>query len=178
MKKRLMSLSLAVLMVFAMMTTSALAASDSAAVAEINSAAVTAGASYSKTVTLGLALDAGASGWFEPVSTYFSASTTDVVDTITISPGTATVNNGNKNFLGVALPTILRITSPDGTTADIAWNSRGMTTSAFRGVPARGTWTLQLYGTNLTKPTGDYMSDLLRFGSVSYKNLKMTITCQ
>lgn len=162
MKKRLMSLSLAVLMVFAMMTTSALAA----------------GASYSKTVNLGLALDAGASGWFEPVSTNFFASTSDVVDTIKIDPGTATINNGNKNFLGVALPSILRITAPDGTYADIAWNSRGMTTSAFRDTPARGTWTLQLYGTNLTKPTGDYMSDLLRFGSVSYKNLKMTITCQ
>ena len=178
MKKRLMSLSLAVLMVFAMMTTSAFAASDSTAVTEISSAAVTAGMSYTKTVNLGLALDAGASDWFEPVSTYFSASTTAIVDTITIAPGTVTINAGNKNLLGTVLPSILRITAPDGTYADIAWNSRGMTTSAFQGVPARGTWTLRLYGTNLTKPTGDYMSDLLRFGSVSYKNLKMTITCQ
>lgn len=178
MKKRLMSLSLAVLMVFAMMTTSAFAASESTAVAEINSAAVTAGASYTKTVNLGLALDAGASGWFEPVSTSILASTNEVVDTVTINPGTVTINAGNKNLLGAVLPSILRITAPNGTYADIAWNSKGMTTSAFRGFPARGTWTLQLYGTNLTKPTGDYMSDLLRFGSVSYKNLKITVTCQ
>jgi len=178
MKKRLMSLSLAVLMVFAMMTTSAFAASESTAVAEINSATVTAGTSYTKTVNLGLALDAGKSDWFEPVSTYFSAPTGAVVDTITIAPGTATINAGNKNFLGAVLPSLLRITAPDGTTVDIAWNSRGMTTAEFKGVDARGTWTLQLYGTNLTKPTGDYMSDLLRFGSVSYKNLKMTLNCE
>ena len=69
MKKRLMSLSLAVLLVYAMMTTSALAA----------------GASYSKTVNLGLALDAGASGWFEPVSTSILAPTNGIVDTVTIT---------------------------------------------------------------------------------------------
>lgn len=178
MKKRFISLSLAVVMVFAMMTSTAFAANDSTTVAEIDSAAVTLGTSYSKTVNLGLALDAGTSGWFDPVSTYFSASTTAIVDTITITPGTATINAGNKNLLGAVLPSILRITAPDGTYVDIAWNSKGMTTDAFQGTPARGTWTLQLYGTNLTKATGDYMSDLLRFGSVSYKNLKMTINCQ
>lgn len=178
MKKRFISLSLAVVMVFAMMTSTAFAASDSAAVAEINSAAVTLGTSYSKTVNLGLALDPGASDWFQPVSTYFSASTSAVVDTITIAPGTATINSGNKNLLGAVLPTLLKITAPDGTTVVIDWNSKGMTTAAFKGVDARGTWTLQLYGTNLTKPTGDYMNDLLRFGSVSYKNLKMTLNCE
>lgn len=178
MKKRFISLSLAVMMVFAMMTSTAFAASDSTTVTGIDSAAATLGTSYSKTVNLGLALDAGTSDWFQPVSTSFTAPTGAVVDTITIAPGTATINSGNKNFLGAVVPSILRITAPNGTYVDIAWNSKGMTTTAFQGTLARGTWTLQLYGTNYTSATGDYMSDLLRFGSVSYKNLKMTITCQ
>lgn len=178
MKKRFISLSLAVMMVFAMMTSTAFAANGSTAVAEIDSAAVTLGTSYSKTINLGLALDAGTSGWFDPASAYFSASTTAIVDTITITPGTPTINAGNKNLLGAVVPSILRITAPDGTVKDFAWDSKGMTITAFDGFAARGTWTLQLYGTNLTKATGDYMSDLLRFGSVSYKSLKMTITCK
>lgn len=178
MKKRFMSLALATLMVFAMMTSTAFAASDSDTAPEISSIAATLGTSYSKTVNIGLALDPGDSGWSQIESTYFSATTSAVVDTITIAPGTATINSGNKNLLGAVLPSLLKITAPDGTTVDIPWNSKGMTTTAFKGVDARGTWSLRLYGTNLTKPTGDYMSDLLRFGSISYKNLKMTINCE
>ena len=159
MKKRFVSLSLAVLMTFALMTTAF-------------------AVSYSKTVNLGLFLDAGASGWFDPVSTTFSAPTGATVDTITIDPGTATYNSNNKNFLGTVRASTLRIIAPDGTTKDISWNDKGMTITEYEGVDARGTWTLRLYGTNYTSATGDYMSDLLRAGSVSYKNLKMTITCQ
>ena len=162
MKKRFMSLTLATLMVFSMLITTAFAASGTS--------------TQSPSSNLGLALDPGASGWSQVVNVRFSTVPSDaVVDTITIVPGTPTINSGNKNFLGAVLPSLLKITAPDGTTATISWSNK-MTTTAFKGVDARGTWTLQMYGTNLTKPTGDYMIVLLRFGNVIYKSLDMTIS--
>lgn len=134
----------------------------------------TGGSSY-KTVNLGLVLNAGASGWSTPVYAKFSTLPTNaVVESIEIKPGTATVNAGNKNFLGVVNVTRLRVISPDGQLKELTFNKSGMETTSFYGKQARGNWTLTMYGQNLTYPTGD-MFDSLRMGSVQYKSAKITI---
>lgn len=133
------------------------------------------GSSSYKTVNLGLVLDAGASGWSNPVYAKFSTLPTNaVVESVEIKPGTVTINSGNPNFLGVVNVTRLRITAPSGQLKELTFNKSGMETMSFYGEQARGNWMLMMYGQNLTYPTGD-MFDSLRMGSVQYKSAKVTI---
>ncbi|MVB09683.1 hypothetical protein CAFE_03480 [Caprobacter fermentans] len=136
----------------------------------------------SRTVTanksLGLALDPGASGWSMPVTFRFSSLPSNaVVRSIAINPGRGVINNNNRNMLGLIVISKIEVTSPRGKTADISWRPYGMTDDVdFLQQQASGNWTALVYGTNITRPTGDRMMDLRSFGSISYKSAQMTVS--
>lgn len=80
-------------------------------------------------------------------------------------------------MLGVVVFSKLNVVSPIGKSATITWNPNGMTERAsFLDQGARGTWTAQVFGTNIIRPTGNYMTDLRSAGSLSYKSVGMTIS--
>ena len=135
----------------------------------------------SKTVTanksLGLALDPGRSGWSVPVTFRYSLPSNAVVRSIEIDPGRGIINNNNKNMMGTILISKIEVTSPLGKMADIGWKASGMKdTTHFLQQPANGNWTARIYGTNISRPTGDPILDIRFFGSISYKSAKMTIS--
>ncbi len=128
--------------------------------------------------SLGLALDPGKSGSSVPVSFRFTSLPSNArVRSVEIDPGRGIVNNNNRNLFGVVVFSELDVFSPNGTSATLTWNPRGMTESAnFLNQDARGTWTARVFGTNIIRPTGDRMRDLRSVGSLSYKSVEMTIS--
>lgn len=135
----------------------------------------------SKTVTannsLGLALDPGQSGWSVPVTFRCSLPSNAMVRSIEIEPGRGIVNNNNRNMMGSILISKIEVTSPSANKANIAWTARGMKdTTHFLQKPAKGNWTARIYGTNISRRTGNPMFDLRFFGSIFYKNAKMKIS--
>ncbi len=122
---------------------------------------------------LGLALAPGKSGYSDPVSFQFTSLPLNAkVKSIEIDPGRGIINNNNRNMLGAVVFSKLNVSSPSGKSATIAWNASGMTERAsFLDQEASGTWTAQVYGTNITNITGDRF-----FGSLSYKPVEMTIS--
>lgn len=186
MKKRFTSMLLAVIMVFSLASTTVLAAGVDNAQPEVHTLtfsgeqllAYASDPSMTKlpSQNLGLALDAGASGWSVPVNVPFTTLPYNAkVQSIKIVPGKATINSGHKQMLGAVVISKVKITAPNQRSNEITWGNT-MTTNLFNGFNAKGTWQLQCFGKNLTNPTGDYMQDLLRFGSTIYKSLKVTIT--
>lgn len=135
-----------------------------------------------KTVTsiqnLGLALSPGKNGYSSVISFRFTSLPANAkVKSITIEPGTGIMNNNNRNMLGIVKFSYLNIVSPNGIAKKIIWNPRGMREDpVFFNYEARGTWTVQAYGSNITRPTGNYLIDLRSMGSLAYKNMKMTIS--
>ncbi|TKH44232.1 hypothetical protein NST83_06615 [Paenibacillus sp. FSL R10-2782] len=133
--------------------------------------------SSSKTVSagksLGLALAPGKSGFSDQVSFRFTSLPLNAkVKSIEIDPGRGIINNNNKNLLGAVVFSKLDVISPSGKSATIAWKPSGMTERAsFLDQEARGTWTAQVFGTNIASSTGDRW-----FGSLSYKSVEMTIS--
>ncbi len=184
MKKRLFSLTLAVLMVFSLLSTSAFAAETEDTTkeiytmivdAEITSTYATGPATQTASSAMGLALNPGTSGWSNVVNVRFSTLPSNaVVDSIKIIPGTPVVNNNNKNFMGLVLPSRLVITAPNGQSREETWSGKTARFTNFKLVPAKGTWTMQFYGTNLTQPAADEFN-ALRFGSINYKSPQLVI---
>lgn len=113
-----------------------------------------------------------------PVTFRFSGLPSNaVVRSVAIDPGRGIVNNNNKNILGAVIFSKIEVTSPKGTTADIAWKASGMTDSAhFLQEKGAGNWTALVYGTNIARPTGNPTLDLRYVGSLSYKSVQMTIS--
>lgn len=136
----------------------------------------------SKTVTanksLGLALDPARSGWSEFATFRFSSLPSNaLVRSIEIDPGRAIINNNNKNMMGAILVSEIQVISPLGKKADLIWKAGGMEDSThFVQQQANGNWTARIYGTNISKPTGDPLLDLRYFGGISYKSAQMTIS--
>lgn len=126
---------------------------------------------------IGLALGAGKSDWSGDVKILFSGlPSTAKVKKIEITPGRAKINNGDINLKGVVTPTILRITDPAGNVADLKWGTTIVDSSTFAGKFAKGIWYMNMYGTNISRPTGNPTSDLRYFGSVIYSNVEVKIT--
>lgn len=186
MKKKFAALTLAALLVCSLMVPSALAVGTSEETGELytltldaevmSTYATTTDSTQTASSSMGVALDPGASGWSNVVNVRFSTLPSNArVQSIKVVPGTATVNSGNSNMLGAVLPSKLTVTAPNGQSTNISW-ANTMTSTAFSNILAKGTWTMSFYGTNLTQPTGNSMNDLLRVGSVSYKQAKITIT--
>ena len=136
----------------------------------------------SKTVTanksLGLVLDPGKSGTSEMISFRLTMLPSNAkVRSIEIDPGSAIINNNNRNMLGLVVFSSLDLTSPNGKSATITWDPKGMKdTTHFLNQNASGTWTACAFGTNFARPTGDHMLDLRSVGSISYKSVKMTVS--
>lgn len=136
----------------------------------------------SKTVTanksLGLALAVGERGESVPVSFRFSTLPSNaVVRSIEIIPGTAVVNNNNRNMMGAILIESITITDPNFLAATLPWKASGFENStAFLNRRAAGTWSAYITGRNIARPSGNPTMDLKFFGSVSYKSAQMKIT--
>ena len=186
MKKQFTSMLLAVIMAFSLASTTVFAAGINNASPEVHTLTINgedlfayaAESSMTKSPSqnLGLALEAGASGWSVPVNVLFTTLPANAtVQSLKIVPGKATINNGHTQMLGAVVISKVKITAPNQDNEEITWGNT-MTTSLFNGYIAKGTWQLQCYGKNLTNPTGDYVEDLRRFGSTIYKSLKVTIT--
>lgn len=191
--KRFEAISLALLMSIPMYTVTASAAEQQISVnaasetvytqtADVQIETMSYASTNSKTVTantsLGLALKCGQSGWGTPVTFRFTSLPSNaLVRSIKIVPGSGVINDNNKNLLGAILISKIRVTSPSGTTADIAWKASGMTDNAYYlEEKGAGNWTALIYGTNLATPTGNSTLDLRFFGGISYKSAQMTIT--
>lgn len=181
MKKRLFAGLLAAIMVASMMVTSAFAFEPDqelhTVTVEAELVPLASTSTTNKSLKIGLALDAGASGWSTVYELKFSSTSIPSnaeVQSLKIVPGTATANQSAPKLQGLVVATKMRVTAPDlqSTTMDIA---KTMETIALSGAPVKGTWTLQLYGTNLTRPVGDW-TDSIRFGSVHYNNCSVTVT--
>lgn len=148
----------------------------------LNDAIVPFARDLSKTVTanksLGLALAVGERGESVPVSFRFSTLPSNaVVKSIEIIPGTAVVNNNNRNMMGAILIESITITDPNFLTATLPWKASGFeNTSAFLNRSASGTWTAFITGRNIARPSGNPTMDLKFFGSVSYKSAQIKIT--
>ena len=186
MKKRFTSMLLAVIMVFSLASTTVLAAGVDDAQPEVHTLTISGeqllayasdpSMTKSPSQNLGLALDAGASGWSVPVNVLFTTLPSNAkVQSIKIVPGKATINNGHKQMLGAVVISKVKITAPNHDSKEVTWGN-SMTTTLFNGYDAKGTWQLECYGTNLTKPVADPIENMRRFGSTIYKNLKVTIT--
>ena len=136
----------------------------------------------SKTVTasstLGLTLKPGTSGYSPLVDFRFTTLPTNAkVRPIEIDPGRGVINNNSVNMKGSVLFTSLAVRSPSLTVKSYSWNSQGITDdSSFYNESARGTWTIQVSGMNLTKPVGDPLWDAMLVGSLAYKSVKMTVS--
>ncbi len=136
----------------------------------------------SKTVTasstLGLTLKPGTSGYSPLVDFRFTTLPTNAkVRSIEIDPGRGVINNNSVNMKGSVLFTSLAVRSPSLTVKSYSWNSQGITDdSSFYNESARGTWTIQVSGMNLTKPVGDPLWDAMLVGSLAYKSVKMTVS--
>lgn len=181
MKKRLFAGLLAAMMVASMMVTSAFAFEPDqelhAVTVEAELIPLASPTNTSKSLNIGLALDAGASGWSTVYELSFSSASIPanaVVRNVKIVPGTATANASAPKLQGLVVASKMKVTAPNlkSTTLDIA---KTMETTALNNAPVKGTWTLQLYGTNVTRPVGDW-TDSIRFGSVHYKNCNVTVT--
>lgn len=184
MKKRIFVGFMAVMMLVSLMAPAAFAASPEVVeepgktvysmTVNLEDVLSTGGSAY-KNVNLGLVLDPATSGWSpDAVAKFTTLPANAKVESVKINPGTVTINSGNKNFLGAVLVTRLRITAPNGKEVELTFDKSSMETLAFYNVGARGNWTLNMYGQNITRPTGD-MLDPLRIGSVQYKSAKITI---
>ena len=136
----------------------------------------------SKTVTasstLGLTLNPGTSGYSPLVDFRFTTLPTNAkVRSIEIDPGRGVINNNSVNMKGSVLFTSLAVRSPEMNVVSYSWDPKGMTdNSSFYGEQARGTWTIQVSGMNLTKPVGDPLWDAMLVGSLAYKSVKMTVS--
>ena len=136
----------------------------------------------SKTVTasstLGLTLKPGTSGYSPLVDFRFTTLPTNAkVRSIEIDPGRGVINNNSVNMKGSVLFTSLAVRSPEMNVVSYSWDPKGMTdNSSFYGEQARGTWTIQVSGMNLTKPVGDPLWDAMLVGSLAYKSVKMTVS--
>lgn len=184
MRKRLFAGLLAAMMVAAMMVTSAFAIGPEVKGQELCTITVDAelvplagDPTVNKTINIGLALDAGASGWSTVYELKFltaSIPSNAKVQNVKIVPGTATANASSPKLQGLVVASQMKVTAPNlkSTTMSIA---KTMETTALNNAPVSGTWTLQLYGTNVTRPVGDW-TDSIRFGSVHYKNCSVTVT--
>jgi hypothetical protein len=185
MKKRLFAGLLTAMMVASMMVTSAFAIAPEAVTGqdlhtvtvEAQLVPLASTSTMSKSLKIGLALDAGASGWSTVYEIRFSTvgiPSDAVVQNIKIVPGTATANESAPKLQGLVVASQMKITAPNlkSTTMAIA---KTMETTALNNAPVKGTWTLQMYGTNLTRPIGDW-TDSIRFGSLHYNNCNVTVT--
>ena len=92
---------------------------------------------------LGLALGVGESGTSVPVSFRFDLLPANAkVKSIEIIPGTAVINNNNKNMMGAIAIDSITITNPDSVSATLQWKARGIKDSIiFLDENASGTWT-------------------------------------
>lgn len=128
--------------------------------------------------TLGLTLNPGTSGYSPLVDFRFTTLPTNAkVRSIEIDPGRGVINNNSVNMKGSVLFTSLAVRSPSLTVKSYSWNSQGITDdSSFYNESARGTWTIQVSGMNLTKPVGDPLWDAMLVGSLAYKSVKMTVS--
>lgn len=181
MKKRLFAGLLAAMMVASMMVTSAFAFEPGqelhTVTVEAELVPLASTSTMNKSLKIGLALDAGASGWSTVYEIRFSTvgiPSDAVVQNIKIVPGTATANESAPKLQGLVVASQMKITAPNlkSTTMAIA---KTMETTALNNAPVKGTWTLQMYGTNLTRPVGDW-TDSIRFGSLHYNNCNVTVT--
>lgn len=185
MKKRLFAELFTAMVMVSMMASSALAAEPEAGKdRKVHTLTLDAGlvplageASVSKSAGVGLALEAGSSGWSTVYELKFSAPGIPfnaVIQDIAVVPGTADANAGHPQMQGVIVASQMKLTAPNAKSTTMTWN-KTMETTALNGAPVRGTWALQLYGTNVTRPIGDW-TDSIRFGSVHYKNCSVTVT--
>lgn len=145
---------------------------------DIMAYSTTADRTVSADKTLSLALDPGKSGQTLPVQFRFSTLPENAeVQSIEILPGRATINNNNLHMTGAVVFTSMKILSPNGASTTVSWNPQGMRDKVyFLNEKAKGTWTIVANGTNLARPTGDPIQDLLSVGSLAYKSAKMTIS--
>ena len=181
MKKRLFAGLLAAMMVASMMVTSAFAFEPDqelhTVTVEAELVPLASTSTTNKSIKIGLALDAGASGWSTVYELKFSSvgiPSDAVVQNVKIVPGTKTLNQSAPKLQGLVVASEMRVTAPNlkNTEMDIA---KTMETTALNGAPVKGTWTLQMYGTNVTRPVGDW-PDSIRFGSLHYNNCSVTVT--
>lgn len=182
MKKRLVSGVLAMVMMISMMAISAFAIESEAVKGQethtvtVDAELVPLATTTKGSLNIGLALDAGASGWSTVYELKFSSGipTDAVVQNVQIVPGTATYNSAATQLQGLVVVTQFKVTAPNGKSTTMAFD-KTMQTTELNGAPVRGTWTFQMYGTNITAPVGDW-TDSLRFGSIHYKSCSVTIT--
>lgn len=180
MKKRFLSLTLAMLMVISMLSTSAFAletedtskeAYSITVDAELISTYASQDMTQTATTSMGLVLAPGGSGWSTVAKVNFRTLPANaVIESVVVKPGTASVN-ANTGFLGLVLASRLEIADPSGRSTQVTWDASSMRTAAFNGLTGeQGTWTLSFYGTNLSS------GDMLFTGSTIYKSPQVTIT--
>lgn len=171
MKKRIASIALTVLMVASMMSTTALAADPMANNAEekkfysvsIDANLLATGGSTSGTIpTITLSLPGYSNGWSAGKDVKFSTIPSNaVVESVEVTPGKLSASSSTTSPI---VTTKYAITSPSGKRVERTYKDTSEI-MAFYGESARGTWTFQIYGTNVGPS----------YGTVNCTSSKITI---
>lgn len=154
MKKRLLATVLAAMMMVSMMATTAFAAElETVEEPEIHCvtldlADVLVLGADSKTQKLDPSLGLGGyqSGWSLGVRANFVLPSTATVVGVKVTPGRAVAGGPITSVIAVSK---FKVTAPNGTSAEVSFKSSGAETSDLNGAPARGYWTLSMYGQNI-----------------------------
>lgn len=134
---------------------------------------LTAFASSSKTVTsrksMTLVLNPGVTGNSSIATFNFNSLPRNAIvkDVEVKVSGIRNIGSG----MGAIVPQSITITNPKQIYKKVSWNSYIMSTSAFTGDSAQGTWSVYVTGTNVA-----YGSSASFIGAVEYSTVKMTIT--
>lgn len=172
MKKRIVSIALTVLMVVSMMYTAAFAVEPMANNAEekkvysvsIDANLLATGGSASGTIsTIVLSLPGYSNGWSAGKDVKFSTiiPSNAVVESVEVTPGKLSAGSSTTSPV---VTTKYAITSPSGKRVERTYKDTSEI-MAFYGESARGTWTFQIYGTNVGPS----------YGTVNCTSSKITI---
>ena len=155
MKKRLFAGLLAAIMVASMMATTAFAAEPAMNGTEekrvysvtIDADLLTTGGSRPVTIpTVTLSLPGYSNGWSAGASASFSTLPSNaVVESVEVTPGKLSAGSSTTSPI---VTTKYAITSPSGKRVERTYKDTAEI-MAFYGEAARGTWTFQIYGTNV-----------------------------
>lgn len=154
MKRRLVAALLAVMMMVSLMATTAFAAeAETTTEPEIHcvmmdlaDVLVLGADSMVKKLDPSLGLGGYQSGWSLGVRANFSLPSTATVVGVRVSPGRAVAGGPITSVIAVSK---FKVTAPNGTSAEVSFKSSGAETSGLNGAPARGYWTLSMYGQNI-----------------------------
>jgi|InofroStandDraft_1065614.scaffolds.fasta_scaffold55012_2 hypothetical protein len=152
MKKRLLAGLLAAMMVVSMMATTAFAAGPGTApevysvTVDMADLLVLGADSKVNKVDVSLVLGGYQSGWSTGVRSNFVLPSTATVVGAKVTPGRAVAGGPITSVIAVSK---FKLTAPNGTSAEVSFKSSGAETSALNGAPARGYWTLSMYGQNI-----------------------------